>query len=177
MTPEPFGGLASGRDFCAPGVGAKGQGTRVWYLPFGASAASLGPLAGAPPRALGRPGPRAPSGEGRHQEDPLLPRRCLCREPVPAPRPQPAQTSHGQPHALWAQRGPVQRCPLAEQTPHRPRGQTVLTDGRRFWGRAQPLSVCFLALQQSTKLKASVTAAPNTDRPLLKDLLPRPRRH
>ncbi|XP_040342981.1 phospholipid-transporting ATPase IH isoform X7 [Herpailurus yagouaroundi] len=30
---------------------------------------------------------------------------------------------------------------------------------------------------QSTKLKASVAAAPNTDRPLLKDLLPRPRRH
>ncbi|GAB5566488.1 phospholipid-transporting ATPase IG isoform X6 [Prionailurus iriomotensis] len=32
-------------------------------------------------------------------------------------------------------------------------------------------------VQQSTKLKASVAAAPNTDRPLLKDLLPRPRRH
>nr|XP_060490180.1 phospholipid-transporting ATPase IH [Panthera onca] len=32
-------------------------------------------------------------------------------------------------------------------------------------------------VQQSMKLKASVAAAPSTDRPLLKDLLPRPRHH
>lgn len=89
VTPEPFRGLASGQDFCAPGVGAKGQGTRVWYLPFGASVASLAPLAGAPPRALGGPSPRAPSGEGRHQEDPLLPRRCPCQEPCPPHGPSP----------------------------------------------------------------------------------------
>lgn len=39
------------------------------------------------------------------------------------------------------------------------------------------VSVSFLALQKSSKLKTAVEAAPSTDRPLLKDVLPGPRRH
>lgn len=113
-------------------------------------------LPGPVPWFLFREGP-----SGRPAPSPAAPSRCpQLAETSTADRVPAARRGHG--------RG---AGPLSGGKAGRARGREALQ------GQAQPLSVFLLALQQSAKLKASVAAAPGTDAPLVKDLLPQPRHH
>ena len=128
--------------------------------------AQYGPARGGPALAP------APSPGLFHVKDPVrettsFPQRSPWEVPAPLPR-----VLHRLPRELT--------CPFHAHVGVPPRPSC--TAGLGFAQRAllvpdrAAISVSFLTLQKSSKLKTAVDAAPSTDRPLLKDVLPGSRR-